>query len=211
MEVIAACLAADLKLPVPKPYLLDIDREWVRSVTDASIRKMMLDSSSMAFGSTHVGTGYRAWSGGDQINDAILSDALGTFVFDAMTVNPDRRHSNPNCLRKGNEIRIFDHELSFLYKGIIGWQQPWKLGALAPMATPRNHIFFAGLKGRVLDLAPIEIAWRSIGDVRLAEYRTAVPTAWSSAQPAVEDALGLIRGVRDNIVAALTEVRRVLS
>jgi len=211
MEVVAACLAADLKLPVPKPYLLDIDREWVRTVTDTSVQKMMLDSSPVAFGSTHVGPGYRAWSTGDRINDAILPDALGTFVFDAMSANPDRRLSNPNCLLKGNELRIFDHELTFLYKGIVGWQQPWKLGALASMASPGNHIFLPGLKGRMLDLAPVERAWSDISDVRLVEYQDAVPSAWSTAHSAVEDALNLIRGVRDNIVAALAEVRRVLS
>ena len=33
-EVVAACLAADLGLPIPKPFLLDIQPDWAASVAD---------------------------------------------------------------------------------------------------------------------------------------------------------------------------------
>lgn len=39
--------------------------------------------------------------------------AAEVFLFDAIIVNADRRPANPNCLTSGNEIAIFDHELSF--------------------------------------------------------------------------------------------------
>lgn len=103
-----------------------------------------------------------------------------------------------------------DHESSFIYRGVVGWQQPWLVGALAPLATPGRHIFYAGLKGRALDYAPVQQAWASITDAHLQAYRDSVPHQWG-ADAAVDDAVGLIRDVRGNITAALVEVRRVLT
>ena len=211
MEVIAACLAADLGLPVPKPYLLDAQPAWTATVANSERRTLMQASSPVAFGSTLVGRGYRAWTGTDRITDVMLPLAAGIFTFDSFINNPDRRVGNPNCLVKGSELRIFDHELAFLYKGIIGWKSPWQIGALSPFATSGRHIFHAGLKGRGADLEPIRQVWQLLHDDRLAAYKASMPPAWSSAQPAVDDAIDLIRGVRDHIDAALDEVRRVLT
>lgn len=211
MEVLGACLAADLGLPVPTPYLLDIKPEWVATVTNAERRSLMTASSPIAFGSTLVGAGFRAWTTGDRMSDLMLSTAAGIFVFDAFVNNADRREDNPNCLVRGTNLRIFDHELAFLYKGIIGWRQPWHVGALAAFASPGRHIFYKGLKGRSVDLAAIRSAWSSLDDRRLAGYKVAIPPAWSSSLPAVDDAIGLIQGVRDHLDDALAEVRRILT
>lgn len=214
MEVIAACLAADLGLPVPHPYLLDTQREFAETIPDAERRSVMLDSLNagiaIAFGSSEVGNGFSTWSSADRITEVMLAQALAIFCFDAFTVNADRRNDNPNCLVRGPAMRIIDHESSFIYKFVLNWQQPWIVGALAPLATPGHHIFYSGLKDRELDFAPIETAWLTITDARLAEYRDSVPTQWS-ANAAVEDAIDLIKDVRDNITGALTEVKRVLS
>ena len=51
----------------------------------------------------------------------------------------------------------------------------------------------------------------ALSDDRLASYKGSVPAAWCSAGTAVDDAISLIRGVRDHIDDALAEVRRVLS
>lgn len=119
---------------------------------------------------------------------------------------------NPNLLVRGQDIRIIDHESTFVHKMLTlsGWKEPWKVGALAPLATPGQHIFYAGLKGRGIDTTPIEQAWSGITDAQLQEYRKSVPQAWA-ADAAVDDAINLIRGVRANIAAALAEVRRVLT
>jgi hypothetical protein len=210
MEVVAACLAADLGLPIPKPYLLDTQPSFVNAVPDADRRSAMAASNGIAFGSTEAGSGFRIWSKADRLSTDMLPEALAILCFDAFVVNDDRRADNPNCLLKGKQIRIIDHESSFVHKMLIGWQQPWKVGALAPLTTPGHHIFYAGLKGENLNFAPIEQAWRGVGDARLQEYRNSVPHHWAAAV-AVDDAISLIQGVRDNITAALAEVRRVLT
>ena len=210
MEVVAACLAFDLGLPVPQPYLLETQPAFIGTVTDPERQRIMNASSPIAFGSTEAGNGFRIWSKADRIGDDLAAQALAVFCFDAFTVNDDRRDVNPNLLVRGQDIRIIDHESSFVHNMLIGWQQPWKVGALAPLATPGHHIFFAGLKGRGIDTTPVEQAWSGITDAHLQGYRSSVPQAWA-AGAAVDDAINLIQGVRANIAAALAEVRRVLT
>lgn len=211
IEVIAACLAGDLGLPMPKPYLMNIDQAWVGTIPDATYRAAVGRSGAFAFASTHVGTGYRPWTRYDRLTQPMAAVALSIFCFDAFINNPDRKDDNPNCFLKTPELRIFDHELTFIYKGILFWKEPWKVSALAPFATPGQHIFHAKLRGQAIDLDPIRAAWSALSDARLHEYKGAVPAAWAAAMPAVDDAISLIRGVRDNIDGALVEVRRVLT
>jgi hypothetical protein len=212
MEVVAASLAADLGLPVPCPYLLDMQVAFVASMADADLRKLMQDSHPVAFGSTNVGSGFRIWSTADKISGTLAAEALAIFCFDGFIVNDDRRTSNPNLLVKGSEIRIIDHESAFVHRmlALSGWRPPWVQGGLAPLASPGHHIFYAGLRGLQLDLGPVELAWTGITDARLQEYRNSVPHQWA-ASAAVDDAINLIRDIRGNIQAALTEVRRVLA
>jgi HipA-like kinase len=210
MEVVAACLAADLGLPVPQPYLLDLRPAFIATVTDQQRKALMIASSPIAFGSTEAGNGFRIWSKADRIGDHLVPQALAVLCFDAFVANDDRRETNPNLLVKGREIRIIDHETAFVHKMLIGWQQPWIPGALAPLTTPGHHIFYAGLKGRAIDTAPIEQSWNNITDAKLHEYRGSVPQAWA-ADTAITDAIDLIRSVRDNIAVSLAEVRRVLA
>jgi len=209
MEVIAACLAADLGLPIPKPYITEVTPDFIATVPVESQRQLMTFSGNLAFASTHVGTGYRVWTSADRISAAVLSDALAIFCFDGFICNADRRVDNPNCLVRGTRVCIFDHELAFVHRMLIGQPQPWALGGLAAMASPGQHIFYAGLKGEPIDVSPIQQAWAAISDERLRQYGNCVPHQWVVGT-AIDDALNLIRDVRDNISAALAEVRRIL-
>ncbi|MGE3710706.1 MAG: HipA family kinase [Hyphomicrobiaceae bacterium] len=211
MEVVAACLAADLGLPIPTPYLLAIDPAWVRTIPDAAYRDIVARSGAIAYGSTDVGSDYRAWTSYDRLTPQLMPVALAIFCFDAFINNSDRRDGNPNCLRKDEQLRIFDHELTFLYKGVLLWREPWKVSALAPFASPGRHIFQTKLKGQALDMAPVRAAWAALSDGRLASYKGSLPAAWSNTGAAVDDAISLIQGVRNHIDDALAEVRRVLT
>lgn len=210
-EVVAACLAGDLGLPIPEPFLIDVPPEWAETVPDAARRARIQGSSTVAFGSKHAGSGFSAWNPGNQISELMLPSAAAIFTFDAIIQNPDRRSDNPNCLVRGDNLRIFDHELAFSHGVIIGWQPPWQLGGLKPLETNGNHIFRAGLKGRQIDFAGIRAAWAGLSDARIREYEEALPQEWSGAAVAVASATKLIRDARDNIDACLTEVIRVLA
>lgn len=212
-EVIAASLAADIGLPVPPPYLLDVIPEFIETIPSDEHRNQIASSNPIAFGSTEVGNGFRIWSSADRLNPEMIQVAAGIFCFDAFVVNDDRRTVNPNLLVRGSDMRVIDHESSWAHKMLkmlMGWQPPWEMGSLAALTTPGNHIFYEGLKGKEVNFSPIEAAWAGISDGRLQQYRDTVPDQWTVGAD-VDDAISLIAGVRDNISGSLAEVRRVLS
>jgi hypothetical protein len=210
-EVIAACLAGDLGLPIPEPFLVDVPSDWAGQVRDEAQRARIQASSRVAFGSRLITGGYTIWQEETQVDEAMLPVAAAIFVFDAIVQNVDRRTDNPNCFVRGSQIRIFDHELAFSHGLVIGWKPPWALGGLKPMETPGFHIFRAGIVGREIDFAPIRTAWAGLSDGRLADYERTLPAEWASAAGAVQTALALIRDARDRIDACLAEVKRVLT
>jgi hypothetical protein len=209
-EVIGACLAGDLGLPVPEPVLIDIQAEWVATVP-ASDRAKVQRSSPVAFGSRTVTGQFSVWTSGNMISDMMLPTAASIFVFDGIAQNPYRRSDNPNCLVRGDELRIFDHELAFSHGLMLGWLPPWAVGGLKSMETNGNHIFRPGLKGRAIDYEPIRSAWAGLSDAKIADYEKALPAEWTNVASAAASATKLIIDARDNIDAVLEEVKRVLS
>ena len=210
-EVIAACLAGDLGLPLPTPYLLDITPAWAASVTDAAIRANIQRSAPVAFGSSFAGAQFSAWNDGTTLRPAMVPLALATFVFDAIIQNPDRRSSNPNCLVRGDTFRIFDHELAFAHGLILGWKPPWTPGSLQLLEQPGFHIFRRKLRGVDLDFAPVRESWKQLPDSRIDGYAATVPVKWAQAAADVAGAIALIKSARDQIDACIVEIQRVLA
>jgi hypothetical protein len=210
-EVIAACLAGDLGLPIPTPYLLDITPAWAASVTDAIIRANIQRSAPVAFGSNFAGAQFSAWNDGTTLRPAMVPLALATFVFDAIIQNPDRRSSNPNCLVRGDTFRIFDHELAFAHGLILGWKPPWTPGSLQLLEQPGFHIFRRKLRGEYLDFHPVRESWKQLSDSRIDGYAGTIPVEWAQAAAEVAGAIALIKSARDHIDACLVEIQRVLA
>lgn len=211
IEAISAMLAADLGLPVPEPYLVMLEPEFITGLPDPQVAEMARRSSPIAFGSKHLPPGYTSWPEGKAIPKDAVATAVEIFAFDALIVNPDRRRENPNCLFNGATLAIYDHELAFFTDAVIGWQPPWKAGSLEALRRPGCHLFSEQLRGKALNLDRLAGAWLAISDARLDAYRTAIPQAWNSAVAQVDQALRHIAQVRDNIDQALNEVRRVLA
>lgn len=210
-EVVAACLAADLKLPVPTPYFVEIPLELSSEVPDREVASRLKASSPVSFGSAKVANQFGTWSLGSRISGAMVPSALSALVFDAVIENVDRRPSNPNCLISGDRFRLIDHDLAFPNSALlIGWRPPWKAGGLGWIDRPDGHIFCQGLKKRDLDFGPLPGLWSGVSDARLLEYRAAIPPEWSEALPKVDEALERIRNARDNIEGVIAEVERVL-
>jgi hypothetical protein len=214
-EVIAACLAGDLGLPIPTPYLLDITPAWTASVTDATTRASIQRSASVAFGSSFAGAQFSAWNDGTPLRPAMVPVALATFVFDVIIQNPDRRSSNPNCLVRGDTFRIFDHELAFLAyhssHSIIGWKPPWVLGSFRVPEQADLHIFLRKLRHESLDFSPVRESWKRLSDSRVDGYASTIPVEWAQAVAEVASAISLIKAARDQIDGCLVEIQRVLA
>ena len=210
-EVIAACLAADLGLPIPTPYLVDVTPAWATCVSDAAYRVSIQRSAPVAFGSRFVGPQFSAWNTGATLRPAMIPMALSIFAFDAIIQNPDRRSENPNCLVRGDALRIFDHELAFAHRLIVGWKPPWTRGSLQPLETPGFHIFRRKLRGENLDFSVVRESWMQLSDSQVDGYAAAIPAEWAAAAAGVSSSVDLIKEARDRIDACITEIQRVLA
>lgn len=210
-EVIAACLAGDLGLPVPTPYLVEIPPAFVDIIPDNRCRDLFRASAPVAFGSAFVTGQYATWTPGMKVTSAMLPTVAAIFAFDAIIQNPDRREGNSNCIVQGDQCRIFDHELCFAHDKILFWKPPWMLGGLNNLTTPGCHIFRAGLMGQNVDWSAVAETWKGLSDVRLSAYENAVPIEWEAAAPQVAAAISLIKLARDHIDGCLTEIQRVLT
>ena len=207
-EAVAACLAADLQLPVPAPLLVEIPPALTSIAPDVGMAERLGASSPVGFGSSRAENQFGAWTAGHRVTEAMLPQALGAFVFDAVIDNADRRLFNPNCLVAGDRIRLIDHELAFLSTAnILNWQAPWRPDGLRWM---NDHIFLSGLRGRSLDFGPLRELWCAIPEGRLQEYRNAIPPEWDAALASVDEALDRIRNARDNFDGIVSEMKRVL-
>ena len=211
IEAISALLAADLDLPVPEPFLVSFEPEFIADLPDPKVAEMARRSSPIAFGSKHLPPGYTSWPVGKAIPRDAVAIAAEIFSFDALIANADRRPDNPNCLFRGASLAIYDHELAFITEGIIDWRPPWEIGSLESLRRPGSHLFSDQLRGKALNLERFAGAWLAIADNRLDGYRAALPTEWNSASHQTDQALRHIARVRDNVDSALQEVRRVLT
>ena len=211
MEAIAAMLAADLDLPVPEPFLVTLEPEFIAGLPDETVADMARRSNPVAFGSQHLPPGYTSWPVGKAIPKDALATAAEIFAFDVLIVNDDRRSVNPNCLFSGSSLAIYDHEMAFFTEGIVGWQPPWEISSLDSFKQTRRHLFSEQLCGKAVNFDRFAGAWLTITNERLAAYRAALPDAWNAASQHADQALMYIGQVRDNIEAAPQEVRRVIS
>jgi len=212
MEAIAAMLASDLDLPIPEPFLVALEPEFIAGLPDETVAAMARRSNPIAFGSKHLPPGYTSWPVGKAIPKDAQALAADIFAFDALTLNDDRRSVNPNCLFSGSSLAIYDHEMAFPYtEGIIGWQPPWEIGALEYIKQTRGHLFYEQICGKAVSFDRFAGAWLAVTDERLTAYRAALPGEWNSSGQHADQALRHIAQVRDNIEAALQEVRRVIS
>lgn len=210
-EVLAACIAGHVGLPICQPLLIEMTPDWIASVHDEAIRQVLQISNPIAFGSEAAGVGWRQWSGDDVLTSGRRQTALGVFAFDAFTENPDRKPSNPNLLVKGEEFRLIDHELALFVRGLFPRAEPWRVGYLASMMEPDRHVFAARLRGADFDLQAIGNAWSSLSDDDLADYEACLPEQWAEATDSVTAAIGHLRAVRDRIDECLVEIGRVLA
>lgn len=214
-ELLAACVAGHLGLPVCEPILVKISPEWIASVPEAGIRALLSGSNPIAFASTSAGDGWRRWTSEDRVVGDRRAPALGIFTFDAFVENSDRLVRNPNLLVRGDEFRIIDHELCFgLRMKLWPRPEPWREGYMVPHTAPGDeaHVFGALLRGdRYIDVPALRPTWASLSDEALTAYGATIPVEWAAASGAVEDALTHLRQVRDRIDECLAEVQRALT
>lgn len=208
LEAIVAMLGADLELPVPEPFVVKIEDEFISLIQDEKLQVHFRNSSRYAFGSKHIRS-FSVWPTGQEIPNHLATEAAEIFIFDAITVNSDRRPINPNCLFSGDEVAIFDHELTF--QKILFWKAPWVDGGFDEMNHREKHIFAKPYFQRPpANLDRFIEAWESLSDERLQAYKNALPSEWVKDTQFVDDILSTLREVRGNIRSIVENGLRAL-
>ncbi|MGD0231870.1 MAG: HipA family kinase [Syntrophorhabdales bacterium] len=174
-ELVASLLAQDLRLPVPQPFLVEIDADFHHAV-DLTFATRFEKSTGLNFGSKFLGPGYVTWPQQRSIPVPLLQTAAEIFAFDVMIQNPDRREDKPNVLRKSDELAILDDELafSFLY-ALIPEQYPWDGKGLD---FAYDHVFYKGLRGHQVSWERMQAAFDAIDNLRIEIYMEALPKDW---------------------------------
>ena len=211
-EAFASLLADDLDLPVPQACLVEITDEFARTVPDREVAANIRKSCGFNFGSRKLSPQFSTWPVGRPIPLALRPMAAEVLAFDGLLQNPDRRWNNPNCLVRGDELAIFDHDLAFSFlAGIIGGRQPWEPGGLDFLAANANrHVFFDGLQGTPVNFDRFLGAFESIDRRRLSEYSNAIPQQWRNDTDATGRIVAYIEQLKEHLAEAIAEVARVL-
>lgn len=206
VEIISACLAGHLDLPVPEPFVVDVAADW-RGCLPAGVHQRVSQFDSVAFGSKLMWPQWPAWTSQHRLTAEMIQIAAEVLAFDGFIENTDRRDGNPNCLISGDQLRIIDHELAFP-RGLIG-PKPWAIGGMQPFTELGRHIFRRELVAKGVNIDIIRDKWSSLQDGDIDAYGAAVPVEWRE-DAFVTDILSKIRQVRDNIDGCVAELERIL-
>lgn len=210
-EAIAAMLALDLGLPMPKPYLVEIEAEFATTITDPGVRVKAMASLGANFGTERIPSGFYVLPKHKALPEVLRETALEVLAFDTLINNPDRRLGNPNFVTNGRALFIFDHELAFMTRGIIDWKPPWEPFSVefpVLLKPDSTHIFAAEFKGKPVNLDRFRGAFQAIADERIGDYRAALPPDWVNDD--VDQMLEYVRQLKNNLARATQNIEEAL-
>lgn len=207
-EIIAALFANDLDLPIPFPVVVHIDPDFHKAVKDPEFARRLRESVGLNFGSTKLPPGFTTWPRTKSLPLLLRQLGAEILLFDTIIQNPDRRKENPNVLWQGDELFVYDHEMSLtFFLPQLGWQPPWTGQGLEFLT---NHVFYDQLKGTELELERVVGAFEAISDEGFAEYVEAVPDEWKTSQDWASQMVAYLREARQNLAEIVMAVRRLL-
>jgi hypothetical protein len=217
-EAVAALMAADLDLPVPEPFLVKVEADFVATIPETDERRRQAKRNAEAscgwnFGSKRLPPGFSAILKERPIPQALVAAAAEILAFDTFIANPDRTVANPNCQSNGRTFGIFDHELAFRTEGVLGWKQPWVKGGISfPKGQPDRlrHVFLDELRGSDLNFGRFAGAFDVLTDERLSEYRAALPVEWIGDGGDIGRILSYVRELKQNVDGAISNLTEAL-
>jgi HipA-like protein len=192
-EFVASRLAHHFDILVPETAAIEITSDFAKIVADVQpqLGPALQAGLGLNFGSRVINP-MSTWLVGRSIPEAMLSDAIKIFAFDALIQNPDRRTDNPNLFTQGDGIYVYDHELSFSFLLAIGEStQPWNLEDHNYL---EYHVFYSRLKSRELDFKDFSTRLNALTEIVLTRIKAEIPKEW-------------IHGNWDRIKAHLSEIR----
>ncbi len=208
-ELYSSLFAQDLNMATPAPYIVDIDKSFYTGISDPDLTERFRKNYGLNFGSERLEAGYVTWPQGKSIPTSLIQKAAEILAFDLIVQNPDRRKDKPNLLRKGDNLVIFDHEMSFSFLYAIGSKAefPWDGKG---MVYAKDHLFYSALKGSAYSFDRLRLALEAIDNQRIEGYKNSVPNEWqvdnSTAAERIQKYLMLARNNSRKLFQKITEV-----
>lgn len=214
VELMAAQLADDVGLDVPRAALVEVASGFDAIVTDTEAAAAVKESTGLNFGSMHLGTGFTTWPPNRSPHGGQRDEAAAIFAFDTLIQNPDRRTDNPNLWVRSDRLGVYDHEqaFSFLFLPIIGGpSRPWVAAdQTAAFRFLENHIFYSSLRGSRFDLKAFEERLGSLTDKQIDSYAATVPPEWREGNDVCERVIEYLREARDERSKLISFINHML-
>lgn len=207
IEMICAGLATRIGLVAARGWCIEVGNDFAQSVPDPEARNRLGRALGVQFGSTFHAGQYHLPMADDNLSDALFDKAAAVLLFDALIGNDDRHRLKPNCLLRGEDIVLIDHERALPALRRELRPSAWEPGGLD---HARNHAFFSGLMGQMPDFAGAAQAWRAITPTVAAELMESVPTYWLDEPERSKAARFVVEmaGAADRVSDSLTEMLR---
>jgi hypothetical protein len=89
-ELMAALLADDFDLPVPKPYIVDVEQGFHTIIATPEVSKLAQNNVGLNFGSQRLPPGFGTWAREKLIPVLLRPAAAEIFAFNVLIPNADR-------------------------------------------------------------------------------------------------------------------------
>jgi hypothetical protein len=210
-EAVAALLALDLGLPMADPLLVEITPEFAKYGVPANkpeVRARCERALGWAFATKHLPAGYSILPLGKSPARALLPILAELYAFDGLIQNADRIPTNTNCLFRGSDLRIFDHDQAFGFLLDIWGAKP--VGSIDSYPFLSKHFAHPYLSRERSQFARLEGAWQALNAKTVAAYRDLLPDTWPGKKsyfPSIETYLNSLHA---NLASALDAITLTL-
>ena len=207
-DLIGCLVAKFLGLRAGIPVLVDVPRDLIdaiRPVSPSSSSRMQ-QSVSPAFGSISLGSGYQLFQRPVPSSYSIRDQIVEMWAFDQLIMNPDRSDVKPNCLIKGENLALIDHEKSLSIAGLgflffPPWDHRW---------TPNfRHLVHETIRGGALPLARIKDAWSRLDEANLSGICAQVPRTWD--QEITKEIKAYLSDLHSNLDQAFINIEKAMT
>lgn len=174
-ELIASQLASDLGLTTPPPFVVEVTPEFAASVPHIDAARRLSASPGLHFASRLETGQFHLPLTASALPAAAIDSAAAVMAFDLLIGNDDRHVEKANCLVRGAQIVLIDHERAFPILRRDLRASAWQPGGLDNL---HRHVFFAALKGQMPDFAPLASSLSALPAERIDHYIKNLPLSW---------------------------------
>ena len=180
-ELICSILARAAGLVVPDYAIVEIDQDFVGSVTDSEDRARLQADLGENFGSVYQ-EDCAKFSPGMRMAKERQGELESILAFDDYVLNNDRKASNPNLLIRGDNLFLIDHSLCFPHLASPAIQEPWR--EFLPDESIREHCIYQSLRQLKPDFEVFStFVARELTDADIRVVLSLVPEGWQRLDP----------------------------